>query len=144
MVHRPTWQKIARTPMTESTKYGLKTKIFRQLFHSINIFAYYHTTWQNVASTIKNWNPQAKGKFQVFPVLKQELQKSRQVLYSHKKLYPSYIDRNISMNSYETCFIRAVSIWWQNVGSAINNRHLKRKENFKLSDIKYKIYKKNG
>ena len=33
-------------------------------FHSINIYAYNQTTWQNVASTINNRNAQAKGKFQ--------------------------------------------------------------------------------
>ena len=53
--------------LNESTKYRVfKAKIiWKKMFHSINIVAYYKTTLKNVASTINNQNAQAKGKFQV-------------------------------------------------------------------------------
>ena len=50
----------------------------QKFFHSINASAFCQTTWQNVASTVNNRNPQAKGKFQV--LLEQDLQKTGKCL----------------------------------------------------------------
>ena len=49
-------------------------------FNSINIFAFYQTTWQNVASTINNRNAQAKGKFQVLRYLDNTCKKPARAL----------------------------------------------------------------
>jgi len=64
---------------TESTKYGVvKAKVlWRKFLYSINIFAYYQTTSQNVASTINNRNPQAKGKFWNRCNIKNKIYKNR-------------------------------------------------------------------
>ena len=98
-------------------------------------------TWQNVASTINNWNAQArKENFKCYDI-KTRPAKDRQVLYSYKKLYSRYIDWNFSLNSKKnllhSCDIVAKC--------RVENQQLKSssvKENFKLSDIKSKIYKK--
>ena len=63
-----------------------------KLFQSIDIFTYYQTTWQNVASTINNRNAQEKGEFQVLRYLEQDLQKTG--MDFTKPLFSTGIDRN--------------------------------------------------
>ena len=70
----------------------------KKIFHSINIFAYYHTTWENVASTI-NRNAEPERKIASVYGINTRPAKSRQVLYSYENLYSRYIDRNFSVNS---------------------------------------------
>jgi len=57
-----------------------------KLLHSIHIFAYFHTTWQNVASTINNKNVQVKAEnFKCYGIRTRPAKK-RQGRYNVKKL----------------------------------------------------------